>query len=291
MNQTRVFIIGASGFLGSYAMEGAGSTAAVIRGERGGSSPGWVGIDIREASSVDNAFSAAKPDAVLLLATIADIDRCEAHPMEAYAVNVRGAEHIAQACARSGARLVFASTRAVFDGRKHGYREDDSVSPVSVYGKTKVEAEEVVRALVPSAAIVRLSLVIGWARMPGTNSMLDSLRERWNAGKAVAFPVNEFRNPIDAASAAKAMMALLLEHRDARGVYRAGAADCLSRYELGKRLAFGMKVSEHLVKPQREPIPGRAPRGAHHFLLPGKLQKLLGSQAQTCEQIIERCFA
>jgi dTDP-4-dehydrorhamnose reductase len=291
MRQTRILIIGARGFLGSYAIEAAGSNAEVTRGERSDSDVGSVRIDISDRSSVDDAFASASPDCVLLLAAMADIDRCEAHPAEAYAVNVLGAEHVASACARSRVRLVFASTGAVFDGRKQGYREDDAVSPVSVYGKTKVEAEEVVRALVPSAAIVRLSLVIGWARVPGTNSMLDSLRERWNAGKPVAFPSNEIRNPIHTANAAKAMIALLLQHRDASGIYHAGAADFISRYELGQRLAFRMNVSADLVRPQLEPIPGRAPRGEHHFLLPGKLQELLGSQAQTCEQVIERCFA
>ena len=290
MRQTRIFIIGARGFLGSYVIEAADSAAEIIRGERAGAGPGSVSIDVRDPSSVDDAFAAARPDAVLLLAAMADIDRCETHPAEAYAVNVRGAEHVARACARSGARLVFASTGAVFDGRKHGYREDDHVSPVSVYGKTKVEAEEVVRALVPSAAIVRLSLVIGWARTPGTNSMLDSLRLRWNTGRPVAFPSNEVRNPIHAASAAQALIALLLQRRDASGIFHAGASDIISRYELGRRLAVQMDIPEDLVQPQLEPIPGRAPRGEHHFLLPGKLHELLGSQAQTCEQVIERCF-
>ena len=291
MKQTRILIIGARGFLGSYAVEAADSAAEVLRGERAGGVPGSVSIDVRDPSSVNDAFASARPDAVLLLAAMADIDRCEAQPAEAYAVNVRGAEYVAHACARSGARLVFASTGAVFDGRKHGYCEDDHVSPVSVYGKTKVEAEEVVRALVPSAAIVRLSLVIGWARTPGTNSMLDSLLQRWNAGSPVAFPCNEIRNPIHAADAARALIALLLQYQDASGIYHAGASDILSRYELGRRLAARMNVPEDLVKPQLEPIAGRAPRGEHHFLLPGKLSELLGSQAQTCEQVIKRCFA
>jgi dTDP-4-dehydrorhamnose reductase len=186
---------------------------------------------------------------------------------------------------------VFASTGAVFNGLKQGYGEDDEVSPISVYGKTKVEAEEIVRALTPSAAIVRLSLVIGWERRQGTNSMLNSLRERWDAGKTVSFPVAEVRNPVHAESAAEAMIALLVEQRDARGVFHAGSSDTISRYELGRRLAEQMNVRDELVKPQTEVAPGRAPRGPHHFLLPWKLEKLLKTKAQSSEQVIERCFA
>jgi dTDP-4-dehydrorhamnose reductase len=290
MKKPRVLIIGARGFLGSYAVEAASPEAEIVRGDRNNTEAGGVAMDIRDASSVNEAFASVRPDGVLLLAAMADIDRCEAQPEEAYAVNVRGAENVARACARSGARLVFASTGAVFDGRKHGYGEGDEVSPISVYGKTKVEAEEMVRNLVPSAAIVRLSLVVGWARRRGTNSILDTLRERWNAGKPVSFPVNETRNPIEAGYAAEAMAALLLEHRDACGIYHAGASDTISRYELGCCLAARMGVPEDLVRPQEEPIPGRAPRGEDHFLLPGKLEELLGRQAQTCQQVVERCF-
>ena len=291
MKKTRVLIIGARGFLGSYAAEAASPMAEIVRGDRNGAESGAISIDIRDASSVNEAFASVRPDGVLLLAAMADIDRCEAQPEEAYAVNVLGAENVAVACARIGARLVFASTGAVFDGRKHGYREDDQVSPVSVYGKTKVEAEAIVRALVPSAAIVRLSLVLGWARRRGTNSMLDTLRERWSAGKPVSFPVTETRNPIQAAYAAEVMAALLLRYRDACGIYHAGASDTISRYDLGRRLASRMRVPDHLVQPQVEPVAGRAPRGEHHFLLPGKLQELLRTQAQTCQQVVEGCFA
>jgi dTDP-4-dehydrorhamnose reductase len=290
MKKPRILIIGARGFLGCYAVEAANPTAEIVRGDRNSRESGAVKIDIRDASTVNEAFASVRPDAVLLLAAIADIDRCEADPEAAFAVNVRGAENVALACARSHARLVFASTGAVFDGKKQGYREHDEVSPVSVYGKTKVQAEEIVHTLVPSAAIVRLSLVLGWALRPGTNSMLNTLRERWDLGKAVFFPVHEVRNPVHAASAAEAMAALLLEHRDARGIYHAGASDTISRYELGKGLAARMSIPADLVKPQTEPTPGRAPRGEHHFLLSEKLQELLGSEAQTSEEVVERCF-
>ena len=283
-------MIGARGFLGSYAVEAANRRAEIARGDRNARESGAVNIDVRDASTVNEAFASVRPDAVLLLAAIADIDRCEADPEEAFAVNVRGAENVALACAHSHARLVFASTGAVFDGKRQGYREEDEVSPVSVYGKTKVQAEEIVHALVPSAAIVRLSLVLGWALRPGTNSMLNTLRERWELGKTIFFPVNEVRNPVHVVSAAEAMAALLLVHRDARGIYHAGASDTISRYELGKGLAARMSIPADLVKPQTEPTPGRAPRGEHHFLLSEKLQELLGSEAQTSQEVVERCF-
>lgn len=290
MDRPRVLIVGARGFLGSYAVDAAMYRATVLCGDRNSAEPNNVAIDISDAASVNRAILSARPDAVMLLAAISDIDRCEAQPKTAFEVNVRGAENVADACARTNARLLYSSTAAVFDGRKQGYREDDVVCPISVYGRTKAEAERIVRALVPEAFVFRISLILGWAHRSGTNSMLNTLRERWGVGRTVSFPVSEIRNPIHAASAAEKMLALLTDGHPG-GIYHAGASDSISRYELGRRLAARLRVPDRLVEAQTTPVPGRAPRGEHHHLIAEKLEKLLGAEAQTCNQVIERCFA
>jgi dTDP-4-dehydrorhamnose reductase len=247
-------------------------------------------VDIADASSVGRAFRQAQPDFVLLLAAMSDIDRCEVLPEEAFATNARGAENVANACARANARLLFTSSAAVFDGSKHGYREEDAIGPLSVYGKTKAWAEKAVMALTPSALIIRFALVLGFARKSGTNAMLDSVLGKWKAGEPVLFPTREMRNPIDAASLSKMMIAMLAHHHD-RGLYHVGASDSISRYELGKRLAVRAGVSPDLVRPQGDPIPGRAPRGEDHFLLTEKIRRVYNLEVESCDQVIERCFA
>jgi dTDP-4-dehydrorhamnose reductase len=289
MQKTRVLIIGAGGFLGSYVVQAAVDRFEVIRSDRSTADPGGIAMDITDASSVDRAFDAVKPDAVALLAAISDIDRCEAQPEQALAVNAHGAENVANACARTNSRLLFTSSGAVFDGRKHGYREEDETSPLSVYGATKVRAETVIRALVPTAVVVRLSLVLGFAKREGTNSVLDTLNAKWKAGKTVSFPIFEFRNPIDARFISKAMISLLADDHVA-GIYHAGASDCRSRYELATRIAARAGIPDDLVRAEMEPKPGRAPRGRDHFLLSEKLQQVCRMALPTCDQVIERCF-
>ena len=275
-----------------YAVQAAAATDAfeVTRGDRNSAHiPGSVDVDIADASSVDRAFRQVRPDCVLLLAAMSDIDRCEDLPEQAFAVNVRGAETVANACARANARLLFTSSAAVFDGNKHGYREEDAISPLSVYGKTKAQAEDAVKALTPSAVVIRIALVLGFARKNSTNSMLDSLMKKWKAGEPVFFSTQEERNPIDAASLSKLMIDMLAEH-SMSGVYHAGASDSLSRYELGKHLAARTGISAELVRPQHDPIPGRAPRGKDHFLLTEKIRRAYNLEIPSSSQVIERCF-
>jgi len=291
MNKPRLLIIGARGFLGTYGARSSADRFEVIRGDRSSSAqPGTVQLDIVDSASVNRAFRQVQPSYVLLLAAMSDIDRCEAAPEQAFATNARGAEHIANACARANARLLFTSTAAVFDGKKHGYREDDEVSPLSVYGNSKAWAENAVRSLLPSAIVLRFALVLGFARKGGTNAMLDSVMQKWKAGQPVSFPTRETRNPVDADSLSKIMIGLLGNHR-VSGLYHVGATDSISRFELGKRLAARAGVSSGLVRPLDKTVPGRAPRGEDHFLLTDKIRKVCNLGVQTSDQVIERCFS
>lgn len=286
-------IIGARGFLGAFAVREALSRGEyeVIRGDRTrtGTADGEE-VDITSAASVNRVFESRRPDLVLLLAAMSDIDRCEASPDQAVAVNTRGAEHVANACARSGARLLFTSTAAVFDGRKRGYREEDATTPLSVYGKTKLQAENAIKGLLPSAVILRFALVIGFAGGSGTNAMLNKVMAQWKAGTPVFFPTHEERNPIDAASLGTIMLAMLGDEAMS-GVFHVGSLDSISRYELGLLIAARAGVRQELVRPQDEPVSGRAPRGEHHFLLTDKIRSVSPFEVGACAEVIERCFA
>jgi dTDP-4-dehydrorhamnose reductase len=285
----RLLVIGSRGFLGRYVARAAQTEFTVLEANRNGVPPaGGIAMDVRNESSVRTAFRVARPDLVMLLSAISDIDRCQQHPEEAREVNLRGAEHVARAAAQSDARLLFTSTGAVFDGLQHGYAEDSAVSPVSVYGETKAMAEKSVLSLCPSAIVVRLSLVLGFAGRPGTNALLDSLRRRWAAGEIVPVPVFESRNPIDAPTAAGFMVELLKLHA-ARGIFHVGSSESIARYQLCLKLADRMGYPDR-VREQREPVPGRAPRGPDHFLLTDKLSKTSTIPIPTCDQVIQRCF-
>src|ERR1017187_5683257 len=196
----KMLIIGSGGFLGSHLVSTASRTGyEVICGDLYAAEATQTAVvDIAVRSSVEVALDRLRPDVVILLAALSDIDRCEAEPELAWAANVEGSGNVARAWAAAGARLLFTSSGAVFDGLRHGYSERDPPTPVSVYGRTKAEGERAVAGHLPSALIVRAGLAVGFAGRPGTNSMLDSLAHRWDRGATVAFPTFEYRNPIDA---------------------------------------------------------------------------------------------
>lgn len=288
-----LLVIGATGLVGTHVVRAAASKPGeytVVRGSRTpAAEAGDVAIDIANPSSVTRAFQEIKPDVVMLLAAIADIDLCEKRPDYAFNINARGAENVGKASVEAHARLLFTSTAAVFDGKKHGYEEADDVSPLSVYGETKVWAEQKLASLAPSTLILRLALILGFAHRPQTNSLLDKTTQRWKDGKPAFFPTYESRNPIDALSLAELLLRMLKDDVPG-GIYHAGASESVSRFELGKLIAARAGVGSDLVRPVDSPIPGRAPRGNDHFLLTEKLNQTCHIESPSIAQVIERCF-
>ncbi len=283
----RLFIIGAHGFVGGRLAVQASARWNVSGGDLFASSDSEIAMDVANPASVASAFDRVRPQVVVLLAAMADIDRCEREPQLAESINADGAEFVARGCARCGARLIYSSSAAVFDGTRHGYRESDAPTPVSVYGRTKAEAEQRVTKLVPGAAIVRPALVVGRGLRPGTNALLDKLETNFSAGRTVVAPTYELRNPIDVYTLCEFILNLAARP-DLQGIFHIGATESISRFGLVQLYAWRLGYSRELVVPQTEPIPGRAPRGLDHFLLCERSRAVWSRPFPSLEETIER---
>jgi len=286
----KLFIIGATGFVGSRWALAADKHFDVFRGSRKLSAePRSVAIDITDSASVRAAFDRAQPQFVTHLAALSDIDRCQQQRELAEAINYHGALNMARECARTGARLIYTSTDAVFDGTKHIYYESDPPTPLNWYGETKARAERAIGELLPSAAIVRLSLVLGFSAQPGGNSYLEKVAGNLKAGNRILTPTFEFRNPIDV-DTLSAFFLELTPNRDATGVFHIGASDKMARYELARRIAERLGRDPALILPQDEPVTGRALRGRDDFLVTDRLRQFCRTPVPNCQQVIERAI-
>ncbi|HLQ38997.1 MAG TPA: sugar nucleotide-binding protein, partial [Planctomycetota bacterium] len=150
----RVLVTGGNGFLGPFvvaALQRRGAEAVTVA-----RSGGDVRIDLTQAGPRRELLAAIAPSAVLHLAARSRLAECEQDPAAARAVNARLSGELA---AEFGNRLLYVSTDLVFDGRAAPYGEHAAPGPLSVYGSSKAEGEELVRA--HGGRIVRLPLLFG----------------------------------------------------------------------------------------------------------------------------------
>ncbi len=119
-------------------------------------------MDVRSAELVFQTVEKERPDVVIHLAALTDVDYCEKEPDEAFRTNTVGTQNVALACQRSDAVMVYLSTNSVFDGAKcEPYTEFDTPNPQSFYSQAKYQGELVVQSLLPHYYIVRAGWMFG----------------------------------------------------------------------------------------------------------------------------------
>ncbi len=117
-------------------------------------------VDLGHPDSVLPAIRAVKPDIIVNAAAYTAVDQAESEPDVAMAVNGAGAGAVAAAAHILGIPVVQISTDYVFDGTSPlPYHEDDSVNPVSAYGRSKLEGERAVAVANPDHVILRTAWV------------------------------------------------------------------------------------------------------------------------------------
>jgi dTDP-4-dehydrorhamnose reductase len=125
-------------------------------------------LDIADEAAVAAAVGDLAPGLVVNAAAWTDVDACEDDPARAHRDNALGPWWLARACDRVGATLLHVSTDAVFGGatptdaggRPRPLTEFDPVAPLSVYGRSKVAGEDLVRRTLREHHIVRIAWVL-----------------------------------------------------------------------------------------------------------------------------------
>jgi dTDP-4-dehydrorhamnose reductase len=151
MDDSTIFIVGANGQLGT-----------ALRAQYPGAQFADINeLDITSAQSVD-AFDWSGIDTILNAAAYTNVDGAETAEgrVAAWSVNASAVANLVHACQKHGMTLVHISSDYVFDGTKKPHTEEESFSPLGVYGQSKA-AGDLVAATLEKHYILRATWVIG----------------------------------------------------------------------------------------------------------------------------------
>ncbi len=260
-------------------------TALLERGPEAGTEIIAVGrpqLDLADGASVRSVLSALNPDAIVSAAAYTAVDKAESDEGQAFAVNAKGAEAVAQVAAELGVPIVHISTDYVFSGTKQGaYDEADATGPISVYGRSKLAGELAVAAAGPNHAILRTA----WVYSPfGTNFVKTMLRlgETRDVLNVVADQHGTPTSALDIADAVIAVAKRLAAdaNPELRGIFHlagdgeASWADFADEIFAGLEAKTGKVVSVSRITTADYPTP--ATRPANSLLSTKKLQQRYG---------------
>ncbi len=164
-------------------------------------------------------------------AAIPDLDICEADPDRGFLVNSQGARNVADAARKIGAGLVHISTDAVFDGKKQTpYLESDATAPITVYGRSKLQAEEAAKA-VERHWIIRVPVLFG----PGKTNFVEKGLRKIAAGEEYKVASDQMGNASLTVDAGLKIMEVVEAGRC--GLYHVANQGACSRFELAREAA------------------------------------------------------
>lgn len=251
MRKRRILITGASGLLGlNLALEASNDHEVIGQVNHHllhTEAFQTVQSDLLAPGEIQRLLDLTQPDWVVHCAALANIDACERDPQQAQQLNSEVPRFLAFHVARGGARLLYVSTDAVFDGAQGGYTETDEPNPLSLYAQTKLDGERAVAGENPEAIIARVNL-FGWSPS-GTRSLAEFFFNRLSAGERCQGFTDVLFCPMLANDLGRLFLQML--NAGLGGLYHAVGSECISKYEFGVRIAYHFGFDDQLVIPTR----------------------------------------
>lgn len=190
-----------------------------------------IDLDITNLETVKHFMDMHRPEVVINCAGFTDLDACEQDIVSAYKVNALGARNLAAASRKIGAKIIYISTDDVFAGDKaKALTEFDMPTPISVYGKSKLAGEDMVRELNPKHLIVRSSWVYG----ENPNSYVEKILREAKTKEVIEAPNDQISSPTSAKALAEFIVSAI--ESTEYGTYHASCEGSCTRYEFAKTI-------------------------------------------------------
>ncbi|MDQ6990706.1 MAG: dTDP-4-dehydrorhamnose reductase [Mariprofundaceae bacterium] len=240
-----------------------------------------VGVDrdelnITDQNAVVQAIYKYSPDAIINAAAYTAVDKAEDDVAAAQAVNATAVSYLAEACANADIPFVHISTDYIFDGRKHGdYDEYDVVSPLGVYGETKLAGEEAVQKFCKKYYILRTS----WVFSAHGNNFVKTMLRLGAERDVLGVVADQYGKPTSANEIARVIYEMLTSHKQAWGLYHIAQSEVATWFGFAEAIfaearsqGVALKLST-LNAIQTEDYPTPAKRPANSELNCDKLEQ------------------
>ncbi len=261
----KILLVGGLGFIGKHVIRSlAGSSNLVVLSDAQAATRNQRFIktyglrveegDITEAARLTELMLKEMPDAVIHLAALTGIAKCNENPSLAFSINVFGTYNVIMGCVACNSRLIFISSREVYgETTSDQTREDDPLVPNNIYGVTKLLGE---RLLIWAAqkygldyVILRLTNVYG---PKGEQYNIQAMiHKAMTEGRIQLLGGNQRMNLIYVEDVAEAICRCLTEPQASRQIFNVGSQEDLAVEDIVGRLVSMLGTS---VRIDREPM-------------------------------------
>jgi dTDP-4-dehydrorhamnose reductase len=250
-----ILVTGANGLLGQKLVQKLSRRDAVhliatgVGANRNPMDEGYVyeKMDITKPDEVRKIFEKYEPTEIINTAAMTNVDQCEKEQDACWELNVKAVETQLALCKEFETRMIHISTDFIFDGNAGPYTEKGTPNPLSVYGKSKLEAENLVIASGVPFAIARTMLVFGVVADMSRSNIVLWAKKSLEEGKPINVVNDQFRCPTLAEDLAEGVV--LMTMKDKSGIYNISGPDLYSICEIVLMVADHWKLDKKLITP------------------------------------------
>lgn len=249
-------------------------------------------LDITDRERLNIVLSPAPPAYIINCAAYTDVDGAESEPEKARTLNRDAVENLRN-CLETfpDTRLIHISTDYVFRGnRLHPLKEDDPAEPESVYGKTKLEGESLLRGH-PRAIVIRTS----WLYSVFGKNFVRSMISHMDKSDDMRVVYDQVGTPTHAEDLARAIMQIISDVESGKtpftpGIFHYSNEGVCSWYDLAVEICRLIRCKDRILPIETKDYPRPAKRPPYAVLNKSKIKKTYGVEVPYWRESLEKCI-
>ena len=279
---SKIIVFGASGQLGQCLKQVAAEmdiTDIAFPNETEG--------NILDPEALQALFAKHQPEYAINCAAYTAVDKAEEELDLARKINKTGVENIAALCRQFDAALVQISTDFVFEGNSpHPLVETDPANPISVYGLTKLEGEQIIADYTEKYFILRTS----WLYSEHGNNFVKTMLKLGHDRDELKIIADQIGSPTYAIDLASAVLQIIESGSEAYGVYHYSNEGVTSWYDFAQGIFDISKTDVKTYPIRTSEYPTKATRPAYSVMDKAKIKKTFGIEIPYWRHSLERCI-
>jgi dTDP-4-dehydrorhamnose reductase len=262
-------------------------------------------LNITDKSNCETIFEKHKPQFCINAAAYTAVDKAESEPESAFAINVTGAQNVAEVCKNYNTILLHISTDFVFDAKfvngiayydsqlrlplksDKGLTETDVPFPAGIYGLTKLQGEQAIESTWEKHFIVRTS----WVYSQFANNFMKTMLRLASERDSLSVVSDQIGTPTNAVDLAEALVKIIQfcqnESVEVFGTYNFSNEGQCSWYDFAKEIFRVNNISINLQPIPTAAYPTPAKRPAYSVLDKSKIKQVFGMEIKNWEESLK----
>ena len=244
-------------------------------------------LDLTKKDDIVNTMNRIKPDVVIHLGAMTDVELCETETELAKKINTDATEILALESEKYNTFFVYMSTDYVFDGKVGMKKENDKTNPINFYGKSKLDGERVFKKITTPNVIVRTSTPFGIHSKK--ISFPIWVKKNLELEKEISVVVNQYTSPSYVPNISKMIIEIM--ERKITGIIHLAGATKISRYDFAVQISKIINANKQFLKLiKMDQMDWKAQRPADSSLSVSKANKILKNKPEKIEDSLKLLF-